>query len=167
MVEYMDVVDDNDTVVGKTTQEEIYAKKLTHRIVHVFVIHPDTNAVYFQKRAETKSFLPGYYCTSAGGHVKAGESYGHAAKRELHEELGLDVPVKHVHSLTFVADGHKRHIELFVAYATDGFDFKDGEVASGEFLPLDAAYSLIIRGEKIHPQLDVCFRWLHEHRGVI
>ena len=167
MAELMDVVNDNDENTGIATQEEIYAKKLTHRIVHVFVLHPETKAVYFQKRAETKSFSPGYYCTSAGGHVKAGESYAQAAARELHEEIGLDVPLKKVHSLVFVSDGHKRLIQLFVAYAADGFDFKDGEVASGEFIPFDKAYELVKKGTKIHPQLDVCYRWLYEHKNSL
>ena len=165
MAESMDIVNDKNEVVGKTTQEEIYAKKLNHRIVHVFVIHPKSKEVYFQKRAETKSFLPGYYCTSAGGHVKAGESYEDAAKREMGEELGLKVPVRKVNSMQFTSDGHKRFIELYVAFAEDGFNFADGEVASGEFIDLDKAYSLVSKGEKIHPQLDVCYRWLYANKA--
>ena len=165
MGEHMDIVNDKNEVTGKTTQEEIYAKKLSHRIVHVFVIHPKTKQVYFQKRAETKSFLPGYYCTSAGGHVKSRESYEDAAKREMGEELGLKVPVHKMNSLLFTSDGHKRFIELFVAFAEDGFNFADGEVASGEFIDLDDAFKLVTNGEKIHPQLDVCYRWLYEHKS--
>ncbi len=164
MAEYMNIVDDQDRVIGQTAQEEIYAKKLNHRIVHVFVINPKTNQIYFQKRAETKSFLPGYYCTSAGGHVHAGESYLQAAQRELKEELGLDVPLHKACSLQFVSDNHARFIQLFVAYAEEGFNFTDGEVASGEFLDMGEAFSLVQKGQKIHPQLDVCFRWLYENR---
>jgi len=85
--EPMDIVDDNDQVIGQTTQGEIYSQKLTHRIVHIFVINPETNEVYFQVRSENKSYLPGFYCTSAGGHVSAGETYEQAAKRELVEEI--------------------------------------------------------------------------------
>ena len=164
MVEYMDVVNEDNEVVGKTTQEEVYAKKLSHRIVHVFVIHPKENKVYFQKRAETKSFLPGFYCTSAGGHVQAGESYEEGAKRELKEEIGLENPLHEVGSMVFVSDDHKRFIKLFVAYAEDGFNFADGEVASGSFIGIKEAYDMVCNGEKIHPQLQSCYKWMYENK---
>jgi len=167
MVEYMDVVDDANQIVGQAPQEEIYAKKLTHRIIHVFVINPTTKQVYFQKRSEKKSYLPGYYCTSAGGHVRAGETYTEAAQRELREELGLTVPVHKLTAMEFILDNHKRFIELFIAYAEDGFHFADGEVASGEFLDMDEAHSLVEKNEKIHPQLDVCYRWLYNNRDLL
>lgn len=164
MTEQMDVVSDDNHIIGQATQEEIYAKKLNHRIVHVFVVNPETRQVYFQKRAETKSFLPGYYCTSAGGHVKAGESYETAAARELKEELGLTTPVKKIHSFVFESDGHKRYVALFISLAKDGITFVDGEVASGEFLDMDEAMKLVARNEKIHPQLSACYHWFHTNK---
>ncbi len=167
MVEYMDIVDDDNKVIGKTTQEEIYAKKLNHRIVHIFVINPKTNQVYFQKRSEKKSFLPGYYCTSAGGHVQAGETYEDAAKRELREEIGLRVPIKKVYSMLFESGNHKRFIEMFVAFAEDGFNFADGEVASGKFISLEKAKELVEKDVKIHPQLSVCYKWFIENQNKV
>lgn len=166
MTEVFDIVDKNDKVIGKTDMLELYEKKHLHRIVHVFVVHPKTKAVYFQKRSESKSYLPGYYCTSAGGHVRSGESYEQAAKRELSEELGLNVPIRKVHRTNFVLDGQDRFIELFVAFAEGGIKFSDGEVAGGEFLSMKDASELIEKGEKIHPQLDVCFRWLAKNQHV-
>jgi len=167
MSEILDIVDEKNNVIGKTTQEEIYSKKLPHRIVHVFVLNPKTNQVYFQKRAETKSFLPGYYCTSAGGHVQSGESYELAARRELKEELGLSVPVKRITSMEFVSDGHKRFIELFIAFAEDGFNFEDGEVAGGEFIDMAEANELVLKNMKIHPQLEVCYKWLYQNKDKL
>lgn len=167
MLEHLDILDDEENVIGQATQEEVYEKKHSHRVVHVLVINPKAREVYLQQRAETKSFLPGYYCTSAGGHVRAGETYEQAAQRELYEEIGLATPVREAHRFVFEADNHKRFVTVFVAFATGGFDFKDGEVSSGKFYPLDEALALVEAGEKIHPQLDPCLRWLHEHRDEV
>ncbi|MCG3147380.1 MAG: Isopentenyl-diphosphate Delta-isomerase [Verrucomicrobiae bacterium] len=45
-----------------------------------------------QKRAVTKDTFPGCYDSSASGHLDSGEDYDTCARRELREELGLDLP---------------------------------------------------------------------------
>ncbi|HLD03008.1 MAG TPA: NUDIX domain-containing protein [Candidatus Nanoarchaeia archaeon] len=156
----MDHVDENNLVVGRVSKEDIYKKKLPHRIVHVFVLNPDDGKVYLQKRSEKVQFLPGYYCTSAGGHVRSGESYENAAKRELKEELGIEADVHFGTELKFISDEHIRFIQVFIAYATKGFSFADGEVENGGFFTLDEACRLIRDDAKVHPQLKICLEWL-------
>lgn len=164
-MEFLDVVDDKNQVIGIASREEIYAKRLTHRIVHVFVINPKNNHIYFQKRSDKVNYLPGYYCTSAGGHVLSGESYEKAAIRELNEELGINPVLRSLGNLEFISgDGHKRFIEVFLASVENGFNFVDGEVESGIFLDVAEAKELIDKGEKIHPQLDFCFKWLIQNK---
>ena len=163
-MEFMDIVDEQDQVIGKTTQEEIYAKKHTHRIVHIFVLDHSKNSVYLQKRSATKSFLPGYYCTSAGGHVKSGETYLQAAERELQEEIGLTTPVKEVGSMSYSEGNHLRFIKMFVTYANNGFTFTDGEVERGQFMDLHETYNFVSRDKKIHPQLKLCYLMLYEKK---
>ncbi len=158
--EHMDHVDENNIVVGHVSKEDIYKKKLPHRIVHVLVLNPRNGEVYLQKRSEKVQFLPGYYCTSAGGHVRSGESYEDAAKRELGEELGIEADVRFGTELKFISDGHTRFIQVFIAYATEGFSFADGEVENGKFFTLDEACKLIRDNEKVHPQLKICLEWL-------
>ncbi len=46
--------------------------------------------VFLPKRADTKKFLPGKY-ELPGGHVDYGESIEAGLKREIREELGIDV----------------------------------------------------------------------------
>ena len=117
MNEYLDVVDDSDCVIGKATRKEVYEKKLTHRIVHVLVINPINSKIYIQKRADSVSYLPGHYSTSAGGHVLSGESYDQAVARELNEELGIKALIKNIASMSFFQDGQKRFIQLFLVFA--------------------------------------------------
>ncbi len=160
----MDHVDANDGVIGVVSKKEVYEKKLTHRIVHVFVLHPKENKIYLQKRSEKMSYLPGYYCTSAGGHVGAGETYENAAKRELQEEIGLNSSLERMGKMNFLLDGHDRFIELFITKAEDGFSFADGEVADGAFFSIDELQNLLAKGENIHPQLELCFNWMKENK---
>ncbi|MDO8559419.1 MAG: NUDIX domain-containing protein [bacterium] len=165
MPEVLDIVDAHDAVIGQAEMGEIYRRKLPHRVVHVLVLHPEYPAVYLQRRAETKSYLPGYWCTSAGGHVRSGESYPAAAARELREELGLAVPLSAPYAFPYLADDHLRFIQLFVAYAGTGFYFVDGEVAHGEFFGLESARTLVEGGRLVHPQLQPCFSWLYANQS--
>lgn len=95
--------------------------------------------------------------------MQTGETYDQAAKRELKEEIGLSVPIKHVQKITYVAGDHKRFMGVYIARADDGISFNDGEVAGGEFLDLDKAHELIQKGEKIHPQLEECYNWMYNN----
>jgi 8-oxo-dGTP pyrophosphatase MutT (NUDIX family) len=157
-VEILDIVDQNNTVIGSAPKDDIYDKKLLHRIVHVLVLHPKIPAIYLQKRSATKSFLPNYYCTSAGGHVRSGETHNIAAIRELKEEIGITNPIKEVDDFIFTGEnGHQRLIKVFITTASGGFSFTDGEVSEGEFFSLSDTKKMIDKNEKIHPQLKACF----------
>jgi 16S rRNA (adenine1518-N6/adenine1519-N6)-dimethyltransferase len=86
-VEYLDVVDAEDRVIGRAPRTTIHRDHLIHRGVHVLVVdeHGD---ILLQRRAGTVDTHPGWWDASAGGHVHSGESYRAAAERELLEELG-------------------------------------------------------------------------------
>lgn len=167
--EMLDVVDNDDMIIGKATYEEVHEKKLTHRIVHVFVLN-NNRQVYLQKRSETRSYMPGAWCTSAGGHVRSGESYEQAAKRELEEELGIKadklIPVGK--RFIFRLEGQDRLICLFGIITSSPPKPDGSEVSRGEFFDIDKARQLLNSNrEKIHPQLPPCFDLLVKNLGAI
>jgi isopentenyl-diphosphate Delta-isomerase len=88
--EYFDVVDPDDAVVGRATRREVHACGLLHRAVHVLVFNR-AGELFLQKRSLRKDTAPGAWDSSASGHVDAGEDYDACAKRELGEEIGLEV----------------------------------------------------------------------------
>lgn len=155
-MEQIDVIDPQGQVVGSAPREEIYGRKLPHRIVHVMLEHD--GKVFLQRRSRHMSFMPGHLCTSAGGHVHAGESPLAAAQRELMEELGLESPLEPVAEFIF-DDGHHRRIFLYRTRGGGPLRFSEREVDGGLFLAPGELGRL--QDEPCHPQLWPCLEQLY------
>jgi len=88
--ELLDVVDENDQVIGVKTRGEIHLEGLMHRSVHILVFN-SVGDLFLQKRSMDKDNDPGLWDSSAAGHVDSGEDYYQCAIRELKEELGIEL----------------------------------------------------------------------------
>lgn len=86
--ELFDVVDEHDQVIGRERRDEVHARKLRHRAVHVLCFD-HAGRVFLQRRSLLKDSAPGRWCASCSGHLDAGEDYDTAAVRELAEEIGV------------------------------------------------------------------------------
>ncbi len=88
--EYLDIVDENDKVIGKDIRENIYAKGLDHDIgvINIFVFNSQCKLL-LPKRSMDRRIFPGCFDFSCGEHVVSGEDYNQAAKRGIEEELGI------------------------------------------------------------------------------
>ncbi|MFZ2587560.1 MAG: NUDIX domain-containing protein [Alphaproteobacteria bacterium] len=84
----LDIVNDNDEIIGQRLRSEIHRDGLLHREVHVWVLTPE-NEIIFQKRSATKDTFPNLLTSTAGGHVEQGQAYLNAALAELDEECGI------------------------------------------------------------------------------
>jgi isopentenyl-diphosphate delta-isomerase type 1 len=139
MREPVDLVDENDHIVGVAERDEAHGK-LPHRAVHIFVFN-SKGELFIQQRSLSRRGCPGMWDSSAAGHVDSGESYESAAKRELKEELGI-----HVNSLEFItklAPAQWNSQEFIVMYKCiyDGtISWNKEEVMNGKFLTLDQLY---------------------------
>jgi len=89
--EILEIVDACGNVLGSARRRELHGNPaLIHRVVHVLVF--DGNGrLLLQKRSLFKDVAPGKWDTSVGGHVNPGETGFDAARREMREELGIDV----------------------------------------------------------------------------
>ncbi|MGW1886257.1 NUDIX hydrolase [Streptomyces sp. NPDC001970] len=86
--EILDIVDENDEVIGQAPRGEAYARGLRHRCVFVQARDAD-GRIFVHRRTATKLVFPSLYDMWVGGVVGAGESYDDAALREAEEELGV------------------------------------------------------------------------------
>ncbi len=65
--------------------------------------------VFLPKRADTKKFLPGVY-ELPGGHIDFGEELVSGLKREIYEELGMEIKIGDpFHVFTYTNDIKRSH----------------------------------------------------------
>lgn len=89
-MEILDIVDEENKLINKKhTRQYIHENNLWHRHVACWIIN-DKGEVLLQKRAFNKKKNPNMWSKTAG-HVKTGEEPIDALKREVKEELGVNI----------------------------------------------------------------------------
>ncbi|WP_419993661.1 NUDIX hydrolase [Streptomyces boninensis] len=86
--ELLDIVDEQDRVVGQARRAETYERRLRHRSTFVLARDP-ADRIFVHRRTAQKMIFPSHYDMWVGGVVGAGESWDEAALREAEEELGV------------------------------------------------------------------------------
>ncbi len=148
--ELVDIVDDDDRVVATVTRAEMRAGRMQHRAVSIAVMNSDRRLLV-HRRAEDKDLWPGMWDMAAGGVVAAGESYEVAARRELAEELGVEVDdLQHLGEGRFVDESVALIGRGYLAVHNGPFTFTDGEIAEVRWV--DAAeLQLLMTRERFVP----------------
>jgi isopentenyl-diphosphate delta-isomerase type 1 len=143
--EIFDVVDVADCVIGRATRRQVHARGLRHRAIHILIFDL-TGKLYVQKRAATKDTFPGYFDSSASGHLHSGEDYDACALRELYEELNLVLPFRHLRRLFKVEACQQTGSEFVRVYSAHGNyqpQPNPDEIESGTFLTRDQVEALV------------------------
>jgi len=86
-MEYLDIYDEYMNKIGTEARDTVHKNGLWHKTVHCWM-YDDMGNIYFQIRMDSKKLY-----TTASGHVLAGETVRDAFRREIHEEIGLDMDV--------------------------------------------------------------------------
>jgi 8-oxo-dGTP pyrophosphatase MutT (NUDIX family) len=82
--ELVDVIDEDDKVIGKELKSAVHEKGLRHRVSAVLLQGEDGIPTASKMKVEA-----GKLFHSAAGHIHSGETYQECAKRELLEETGI------------------------------------------------------------------------------
>lgn len=150
--EVLDIVDEHNNVIGFAPYDDVYTHRLNHRIVHVLIFN-GKGEIFLQQRSAKKKFCPGHWVTSAGGHVQKGESYEHAANRELKEELGIEAPLTKIHESPYDHYKMRKFLEVFRTVHEGPFNLNEEEVAGGRWFPVAEVKEMVRKNELIHPEL--------------
>ncbi|TSD04117.1 MAG: hypothetical protein Greene071436_189, partial [Parcubacteria group bacterium Greene0714_36] len=101
--EILDLVDEQDRVIGVMPRSEVYAKDMHNvRVVNLFIKN-SKGELWIPRRTADKRNFPLALDMSMGGHVESGETYEETFRRELREELNMDadaVPCRYLGYLT-------------------------------------------------------------------
>lgn len=84
----LDVVNENDEVIGEAYKDQKAEFGFISRVAAVFLCDLENN-ILICKRAPHKKYSPNLYDLAAVGAVLQGETYEEASLRELEEELGI------------------------------------------------------------------------------
>jgi isopentenyldiphosphate isomerase len=93
MKEILNIINENDEIIGEETREHIHKNGLLHREVHVYFITPNKEII-FQHRAKDKDTYPDLLDATVGGHVEIGDNYEQTAIKEAREETGITINPK-------------------------------------------------------------------------
>ncbi|MBI4121253.1 MAG: NUDIX domain-containing protein [Parcubacteria group bacterium] len=89
------IVDRDDNLVGADTFQSAIDNEKIRRIIRVFLVNDD-GKIFLQRRSKEVVVYPDVWDHATSGHVDEGEEYEEAARRELKEEIGLDLPVQEI-----------------------------------------------------------------------
>ena len=136
-VEWVDVVDESDRVIGRASRADVRAQNLLHR--NVAVLCEDTSGrVYLHQRSPTKDLFPSLYDVFVSGVVNEGESYDAAALRELGEELGIEgVTPEFLIRHRYEGAETRSYTAVYKIRWDGAVRHRDGEIVWGRFCAID------------------------------
>ncbi|MBP6945791.1 MAG: NUDIX domain-containing protein [Candidatus Pacebacteria bacterium] len=166
--EYLDLVDENDLVIGREKRSEVHAKHLNNfRAVNAFIVN-SSGELWIPRRTAHKQIAPLGLDMSMGGHVESGETYEQTFRREMAEELNIDtgvVPYKVIGYFKGGEHGLKAFQMIFELKMDTVPDYNPTDFfESFWFKPLDLL-KRIEGGEKTKSDLPILVRLLYLNKN--
>ena len=150
--ELLDVVNDNDEVIGQAMRSVVHQKGLQHRGVHVFLFN-EQSEMLIQKRGADRANSPSLLDCSVSEHVKAGESYLEAAMRGLKEEMGVEgIEVQPLGKIQMEYGPNDNEISVIYQGKVDPSQvrFDPEEISEVKYMSLNEIREGIIKEKKIY-----------------
>ncbi len=156
--EVLDIVNENDEVIGTKTRSEIYKESLKNfRVINAFIVNSERK-LWIPRRTAHKRYTPLCLDMSLGGHVEIGESYEGAFKRELQEELNLNadnVPYHLLGYLTPQKDAVNAFMNVYEIKMDMTPDYNKDDFIEAFWLTPRELYDKLAKGDKSKADLPI------------
>ena len=159
--EFLDLVDEHDVVIGKKLRSEVQAEHISNfRVVNAFVVN-SKKELWIPRRAADKRIFPLCLDASMGGHIESGESYKQALRREMREELNIDitaVSIRLLGHLTPRAHGVSAHMHVYEIQREEPPDYNKKDFVEYFWLTPRAFFDRVARGDRTKGDLPQLIR---------
>lgn len=168
MEEMLEVVDENNKVIGTEMRGVIIKKNLLRRAVALLILRGD-DEVMLSMRSHERDINPDCWSFSVAGHMKPGERPDDAIRRETREELGREVGAEYFRLFRPVKQDHGYFIYVYISRlkagsAIPGFDVR--ESMSLRFWKKQEILEAMKGKEKFSPNFRRVFRWLVDNGKI-
>jgi 16S rRNA (adenine1518-N6/adenine1519-N6)-dimethyltransferase len=164
--ERLPVVDEKDRILRSARRSDVHGNNSRHRAVHI-LIFDQAGEVYLQQRSRLKDRHPLKWDSSAAGHVEAKEGYDETARRELEEELGINVPLEKVLKLPASARTEQEFVWLYRGEIRGSPIVNRSEIETGAFFPPAIIDDWVAaRPEDFAPGFVECWKAYREKEGA-
>ena len=157
----LDVLDDNNRVIGQELRSVIHQRGLRHRGADVFLFTHDSRLLV-QTRTATRTTFPSALDCSTAEHVKAGEDFLQAALRGMQEEIGVTgvtlTPVLDFSNSNSPTDHETNRLFQGIIDPTQ-VHFDTIEVARVDYYTLEELEVLMARGVQFSRWFEQLLKW--------
>ncbi|HLD05640.1 MAG TPA: hypothetical protein VJG90_08020 [Candidatus Nanoarchaeia archaeon] len=165
MTEILDVVNENDQIIGQKNLAEVMKKGLLHRSVHGFIL--DSKGRFFCRKITRKSpVYAGYWSTGIGAHVSSEEEYDSTAREALGFLLGLHCPLENIGKIRVQDEVENEISAVYVGYSEELIQLNKEKLDDGQFFSL-ADLNELIKKERCTPHLALSLKQYLEHKKTL
>lgn len=162
--EILDLVNDNDEVIGQMPRSEVHAKKLHNfRVINAFVMN-DEGKIFIPRRTAHKRLFPNALDMSVGGHVETGEDYLAAFRRETMEELAIDidqVPWRDLGALNYREHGVNAFMHVYEIRINDTPHYNPDDFSEHFWLSPQELLARLAAGDQSKGDLPILVRYYY------
>lgn len=164
--ETLDLVDENDTVIWKERRSIVYQNGWNNfRVVNGFLVNSKWQ-LWIPKRTSTKKIFPNALDMSAAGHVESGENYLEAFKREVQEELNLDIDSLKYSEIGFLTPkqhGVSAFMKLYVVYSDTTPLYNTDDFSSADWYDISDLVSLLEKWTEAKSDLIKLIKYYNQY----
>jgi isopentenyldiphosphate isomerase len=134
--ELVDVIDDTGRTIRTVTRREVRQHRLAHRCVYVLVFNRK-GELFIHLRTSTKDVYPSHWDVCVGGVLAAGESFDAGARREIAEELGVNLDPERLFLFRYEDSSSIVQGMVYRVVHEGPFQLQAEEIVRGEFVPVE------------------------------